>query len=134
MRANCKVALAIGGIGAALAIGSTRAADIPGALPGDDALTCDQVYAQGMAESQKEQQQRERSNQERKAQTQGTAALITGAMLSGGLGGTGIAAQKSAEGLVDRSMADLQAPPRANPRLERLKELWTQKHCVKKPG
>ena len=134
MRANRKLAIAVGGLAAALFVTVPRAAEMPGALPGDDALTCDQIYAQGMAESQKDQQQRERSNQERKAQVQGTAALVTGAMLTGGLGGTGIAAQKSAEATVDRQMADLAAPPKTNARLDRLKELWTQKHCVRKPG
>jgi len=108
------------------------AADIPGALPGDDALTCDQIYAQGMAESQKDQQEREKKRQEMKAQSQGTAALLTGAMLTGGLGGTGIAAQKSAEAGADRQMAMLSAPPQTNPRLDRLKELFAQKHCVMK--
>ena len=134
MTANCKLPVAVCSIGAALFAGSLRAADIPGALPGDDALTCDQIYAQGMAESQKDQQERERRNQERKAQAQGTAALVTGAMLSGGLGGTGLAAQKSAEAHADRQMAELAAAPKTNARLDRLKELWGQKHCVRKPG
>jgi hypothetical protein len=133
MTVNCKLAVTIG-IGAILFAGSSRAADVPGTLPGDEALTCDQIYAQGMAESQKDQQERERKNQERGAQAKGTAALVTGAMLTGGLGGTGLAAQRSAESMADRQMADLATPQKTNPRLDRLKELWTQKHCVRKPG
>jgi hypothetical protein len=27
-------------------------------------------------------------------------------------------------------MADATAPPARNPRMEHLKQLWTQKHCV----
>lgn len=134
MTAKCKAAMAVGAIVTGLVAGAPRAAEIPGALPGDDALTCDQIYAQGMAESQKDQQERERKNQERKAQTQGMMALAGAAMATGGLGGTGIAAQKSAEAQADRQLAELGAPPKTNPRLDRLKELWTQKHCVRKPG
>ena len=134
MTANCKTATALGVLVTALFVATPRAAEMPGALPGDDALTCDQIYAQGMAESQKDQQERERKNQERKAQVQGTSALVMGAVMTGGLGGTGMAAQKAAEAQADRQIAELGTPPKSNPRLDRLKELWTQKHCVRKPG
>jgi hypothetical protein len=116
----------------ALCGASARGAEIPGALPGDDALTCDQIYAQGMAESQKDQQAQEKKRQEMKAQSQTNAALITAAAMTGGMGGTGLAAQKSAEASADRMMAELAAPPKTNPRLDRLKELFAQKHCVMK--
>jgi hypothetical protein len=66
-----------------------------------------------------------------KKQNMGTAALVTGAMMTGGLGGTGPAAQMAAEAQADRQMALLGAP-QSNPRMDHLKQLWAQKHCVKK--
>jgi hypothetical protein len=53
-------------------------------------------------------------------------------MMTGGLGGTGQAAQMAAEGQADRQMAMLGAPPQSNPRMDHLKQLWAQKHCVRK--
>jgi hypothetical protein len=101
-------------------------------MPGDDALSCDQIYAQGMAETQRDQQARNQRNEQMKRQNMGTAALVTGAMMTGGLGGTGQAAQMAAEGQADRQMAMLGAPPPSNPRMEHLKQLYAQKHCVRK--
>jgi hypothetical protein len=121
-------------IPAAIAAGTAASAtaDTSGAMPGDDALTCDQIYAQGMAESQRDQQARNQRNEQMKRQSMGTAALVTGAMMAGGLGGTGQAAQMAAEAQADKQMAMLGAPPQSNPRLDHLKQLWAQKHCVKK--
>lgn len=138
MSAMCKVlaACVVGGlwIPAAIAAGSAAntAASASGAMPGDDALTCEQIYAQGMAESQKEQQARNERNAQMKRQSAGTAALVTGAVMTGGLGGTGIAAQAAAEAQADRQMAMLGTPQQSNPRMDHLKQLWAQKHCVRK--
>jgi hypothetical protein len=57
--------------------------------------------------------------------------MMAGAMMAGGLGGTGQAAQKAAEAQADQQMALLGAP-QTNPRMDRLKQLWAEKHCVKK--
>ena len=48
-------------IPAAIAAGTAAntATNASGALPGDDALTCEQIYAQGMAESQRDQRERD---------------------------------------------------------------------------
>ena len=119
-------------LAAALWLPCALAVDAAGALPGDDALTCEQIYAQGAAETQRDQQERAKRNEARGRQLKATAALVTGAMLTGGLGGTGPAAQKAAEAQADRQMAELGAPPQSNPRMDHLKQLWAQKHCVKK--
>ena len=120
-------------IPAAIAAGTVAntAANASGAMPGDDALNCDQIYAQGMAETQRDQQQRSQRNEQMKRQNMGTAALVTGAMMTGGLGGTGPAAQMAVEAQTDKQMAMLGAP-QSNPRMDHLKQLWAQKHCVRK--
>lgn len=120
-------------IPAAIAAGTAAntAANGSGAMPGDDALTCDQIYAQGMAETQRDQQQRSQRNEQMRRQNMGTAALVTGAMMTGGLGGTGPAAQMAVEAQTDKQMAMLGAP-QSNPRMDHLKQLWAQKHCVRK--
>jgi len=106
--------------------------DPPGSKPGDDALTCEQIYAQGAAESQREQQEHAAKTEELKRQTNGTRALVICAALTGGMGGTAQAAQKAAEGQAATQMAMLTPQPTApNPRKERLLQLWTQKHCTK---
>jgi hypothetical protein len=102
-----------------------------GARSGDDALTCEQIYEQGMAEAQRDQQERNQRNEELRTQRAATGALLTGAMLTGGLGGTGQSAQMAAEAQADKQIALLSAP-QSNPRLEHLKQMWAQKHCVKK--
>ena len=109
---------------------AAEAPDVPGARPGDDALTCDQIYAQGMAESQHDQQEREQKRQQMKAEQMGTAALITSAIATGGA--TAPIAQKAAEANADKTMAMFAAPQQVNPRLARLKLLWAQKQCVMK--
>jgi len=119
------------GIPAAIAAGpAPRAPDGSGAMPGDDALTCEQIYAQGMAESQRSQQEINQRNEQLRAQGAATGALVTGAMLAGGLGGTGQAAQAAVEAQADRQMAMLGAPPQPNLRMQRLKQLYAQKQCA----
>jgi len=115
-------------IAGALAAPGANAADPSGAMPGDDALTCEQIFQQGMAESQKEQQARSQRNAGLKAQSEATGALVTGAMLAGGMGGTGQVAQAAAEAEADRQMAMLTPPP-PNLRMQHLKLLYAQKHC-----
>ena len=107
--------------------------DPPGSKPGDDALTCEQIYAQGAAESQREQQERNAKTEELKRQGTATRTLVIGAMLTGGMGGTGQAAQKAGETQAATQMAMLTPqPPAPNPRKERLRQLWTQKNCSAK--
>jgi len=118
-------------LGAALWIPLALAADAPAAPPGDDALTCEQIYAQGMAQTQRDQQERAKRNDELRSQRAATGAMVTGAMLAGGLGGTGQAAQAAVEAQADSQMA-MASAPQSNPRMDRLKQLWAQKHCVKK--
>lgn len=115
----------------AQAAGAPPAAGASGAMPGDEALTCDQIYAQGMAESRKDQQERSQKIDQMRAQNHATAAMLTGAMMTGGVGGTGQMAQAAAEGQASRQMSMLSAP-QSNPRMDHLKQLWAQKHCVKK--
>lgn len=126
-------AVGVAWIPAALAAGQAgnTAPNASGVRPGDDALTCEQIYAQGMAESQRDQQARNTRNEQMKRQNMGTAALLTGAMMTGGLGGTGQAAQMAAESQADRQMAMLGAP-QSNPRMDHLKQLYAQKHCARK--
>ncbi|HEV8500544.1 MAG TPA: hypothetical protein VGR63_03130 [Casimicrobiaceae bacterium] len=101
-----------------------------GAMPGDDALTCDEIYTQGMAQSQQDQQARSQHIEQMRQQNRASVAILTGATLAGGLGGTGQAAQATMEGQADRSMAMLTPPP-SNARMDHLKQLWAQKHCVR---
>ncbi|HEY1436968.1 MAG TPA: hypothetical protein VGG82_05635 [Casimicrobiaceae bacterium] len=135
MMRNRVIPWAIGAlwIPAAIAAGTAAntAANGSGVMPGDDALTCEQIYAQGMAETQRDQQERSQRNERMKQQNVGTAALVPGAMMTGGLGGTGQAAQMAAETQADRQVALLSAP-QSNSRMDHLKQLWAQKHCVRK--
>jgi len=121
--------------GLALAIASALlqehaavAAPSSGARPGDEALSCEQIHAQGMAEAQHDQQDRSQRNDAMRAQQMATMGLGATAMLSGGIGAQ--LAQKAAETGADRSVAMLGTSPQVNPRLERLKELSAQKHCT----
>jgi hypothetical protein len=135
MMRNRVIPLAIGVLWLPAAIAAGTEANAPanasGVMPGDDALTCDQIYAQGMAETQRDQQARSQRNDQLRRQGAATAAMLTGAMMAGGLGGTGQAAQMAAEAQADRQMAMLGAP-QSNPRMDQLKQLWAQKHCVRK--
>ena len=117
---------------AALWITAAPASDAPpGSLPGDEALTCDQLYAQGMAESQRDQQARAQRNAQMKAQSAATGALVAGAMATGGA--LGPAAQAAVETQADNSMAMLSGP-QTNPRMQRVKALWSQKQCTMPPA
>jgi hypothetical protein len=107
----------------------------PGTLPGDEALSCEQIYEQGMAESQREQQERDRKNDERKAQAQGMKGLIiaaTAAQATPAAKAAGIAANTAAQNMADKTVAELGDVPPTNARKERLRQLWTQKQCTVK--
>jgi hypothetical protein len=117
-------------VAAVLGLSSALAGDLPAARPGDDALSCEQIYAQVDAEVQRAQQERDKRAEELRNQSRVTRTLGTAALLTGGVAGTGQAAQLAAEAQADKTMA-LSAPP-PNPRMEHLKQLWAQKHCVKK--
>jgi len=111
---------------------SANATEPSGAQPGDETLTCDQIYVQGMAEAQRAQQERNQKHDQMRAQSNATAALVVGATAAGGLGGTGQVAQAAVEAQASRAMAELGTPPQPNPRMERLKQLGAQKQCVRK--
>ena len=112
------------------------AAEDSAARPGDEALSCDQIYAEGLAIVQKEQQQRDATRSKMEAQAKGTAALLGAAMTVGQLDpthATAVAAQGAAESTV-KNQVDVAAQAGAakpDARKERLRTLWTQKHCVK---
>jgi len=112
------------------------AGEDPAARPGDEALSCDQIYAEGMTIVQKEQQQRDATRSRMQTQANGTAALLVAASTVGQLDpthATAIAAQVAAEGMV-KNQVDVAAQAGAakpDARKERLRTLWTQKHCVK---
>jgi hypothetical protein len=130
MLTTSKTSACAAAITLALCVPVALAADPPGAVPGDQALTCEQIYAQVDAEVQRAQQERDKKAAEMRNQSRTTKAALTTAMMAGGLGGTGQAAQMAAEAQADKTMS-MSAPP-PNPRMEHLKQLWAQKHCVKK--
>jgi len=134
MRTSTFGLLALAIVSAALHGPAAAAGSSSGARPGDDALSCEQIHAQGMAEAQHDQQERSQRGAAMRAQQMATMGLGTTALLSGGLGGTAQAAQKAAEASADGSVAMLGTSPQANPRLERLKELSAQKHCTARTG
>jgi hypothetical protein len=105
----------------------TPTAASSGAMPGDDALTCDQIYAQGMAETRRMQQEREQKAAQMRAQSNTTAALGTSAMLTGGA--TALAAQAAAENQANQTIGMLGSTPPPNPRMDHLKKLFAEKHC-----
>jgi hypothetical protein len=110
------------------------AANASGALPGDDALTCEQIYAQGMAETQRAQHERSKDMERRRMETGGMMALAIGASTVGQLDpshASAIAANQAAQGMADKTIGELKGPP-PNPRMDHLRQLWAQKHCVKK--
>jgi hypothetical protein len=117
-------------IAAALCAPFALAVDAPGATPGDQALTCEQIYAQVDAAVRRARQEREQKAEEMRNGSRATKATLTTAFLAGGLGGTGQAAQRAAESRADKTMA--LSPPPPDPRTDHLKQLWVQRHCVKK--
>lgn len=110
----------------------------PGALAGDDSLTCEQIYAQGAAVSQREQEERGRKSAEMRQQAEAAAAATTGASLLGAMPGAGraaaMAANHAAERYAERTVAEASAAPPPNVRKERLRQLWTDKHCAHDPA
>jgi hypothetical protein len=116
-------------LGVALWAPCAFADEIPGARPGDEALSCAQIYAQGQAESQREQEQRNEKAHAMKRQQQGFTALLGTAIATGGLVG-GNAAQKSGEDLANSQFKLADTANQPNPRKERLRQLWTQKRCA----
>lgn len=117
------------GLAVASWLACAHAKDLPGALPGDEALSCDQIYAAGMAESQRDQQARAEKAQALKQKQQGLMGLAGVAMATGGLVG-GHAAQAAADDVAKSQgqLADPASPP--NARKERLRELWADRHCA----
>jgi hypothetical protein len=117
-------------LAAALWIPCALAGDPPAAKTADDALTCEQIYAQVDADLKRAQQERDKKAEDLRSQGRATKTLGVAALMTGGLGGTGQAYQAAAQAQADKTMA-MSAPP-PNPRTEHLKQLWAQKHCVKK--
>jgi hypothetical protein len=117
-------------LAAALWIPCAQAADPPAAKTGDDAMTCEQIYAQVDADLKRAQQERDKKAEEMRTQGRATKTLGVAALVTGGVGGTAQAYQAAAEAQADNTMALTAAPP-PNPRTEHLKQLWAQKHCVK---
>ena len=76
-------------IGVALWVPVALAADPPAARPGDDAMTCEQIYAEGAAESQREQDERSKKSEQLRNRTRATGALAVGATLTGVWAGRG---------------------------------------------
>jgi hypothetical protein len=116
-------------LGVALWTTCALADEVPGARPGDEALSCAQIYAQGQAESQREQEQRNEKTQAMRRQQQGFTGLLGTAIATGGLVG-GNAVQKSAEDLTTSQLQMADTANQPNPRKERLRQLWTQKRCA----
>ena len=141
MSAACRTRIAawtlctVLGVPAAIAGDAGARADASGAMPGDDALTCDQIYAQGMAQSRRDQEERAKASARQKAQVDSLAALAVTADTVGQLDPSHTAAratQKTAEAQADQTLAMLGRTPQPDPRLVHLKQLWAQKQCVSK--
>jgi len=125
-----KLSTSAASLAVALWIPCALAGDPPAAMTADDALTCEQIYAQVDADLKRAQQERDKKAEELRSQGRATKSLGVAALMTGGLGGTGQAYQAAAEAQADKTMA-MSAPP-PNPRTEHLKQLWAQKHCVKR--
>lgn len=106
------IALTIGG--AALCTAPAAVAAPDSAMPGDDALTCQQIYAAGMAESRRDQDERNAKNR----QGGSPVEMWLGAIATNG----GSVVERNRR-LTDAATA----PP--NPRLEHLKQLYAARHC-----
>jgi len=113
----------------ALCATSALADEISGARPGDEALTCEQIYAQGMAESQRDQQVRDQKTQAMRQQQQAFKAELGVAVATGGLVG-GPAVEKSGQELLASQGRMGETLNQPNARKERLRQLWTEKHCA----
>jgi hypothetical protein len=116
-------------LGAAVWINGAVAEGIPGAAPGDEALSCEQIYAQGMAESQRDQQARDEKAQALKQQEKGLIGAIGAAMATANPV-AGKAANAQALGLAETTNRLAGTPNQPNARKERLRQLWTQKGCA----
>jgi hypothetical protein len=130
---------AVAALGLAVCSGLAPAADPPAANPDEDALTCEQIYALGAAESHRAQLEREGKAAAIGRQMQANQALLTTLNVTGGaitmaapatipaLTAAAAAAQVGQVQLADEMLKT--AAPQANPREEHLKELWTRKNC-----
>jgi hypothetical protein len=117
------------GLGLVCCAACAFALELPGGKPGDAALSCGQIYAEGMAESQRDLRARDDKLQAQAQRQQGLMGLAGTAMATGGLVG-GRAAQAAAEDLAKSQNRLLDGANQANPRKERLRELWNQKRCT----
>ena len=102
---------------------------IPGAKPGDEALSCDQIYADGMAETQREQDARNQKTEAMKRQQKSLIGQLGVALATGGLVG-GKAVQKSGEDMIASQGRITETANQPNARKDRLRQLWTEKHCA----
>ena len=116
-------------LGAALWAIFAGAEGIPGAQPGDAELTCQQIYDQGMAESQRDQQARDEKAQALRQQEKSLIGAI-GAATATGNPVAGKAANAQALGLAESTNRLADTPNQPNARKERLRQLWTQKKCT----
>lgn len=102
---------------------------IAGAKPGDEALSCQQIYAEGMAETQREQDARNQKTDAMKAQQKSFIGQLGAAIATGGLVG-GQAVQKSGEDMLISQGRMAETANQPNPRKDRLRQLWSEKHCA----
>jgi hypothetical protein len=113
----------------ALWAGCALADEIPGAKPGDEALSCEQIYAQGMAESLGDQQARDQRTQAMRAQQQSLMGTLGVAIATGGMVG-GKAVQKSGEEVLAPQGRIAETANLPNARKHRLRQLWAEKQSV----
>jgi len=119
----------VAALGAAMWANCAVAEGVPGAKAGDEALSCDQIYAEGMAETQAEQQARNQKAQALKLQEKSLIGTIGAAMATANPV-VGTAANAQALGLAESTNRLADAPNQPNARKERLRQLWTQKNCT----
>jgi hypothetical protein len=108
---------------------SALADAIPGAKPGDEALSCQQIYAEGMAETQRERDARDQKTDAMKLQQKSFIGQLGAAMATGGLVG-GQAVQKSGEDMLASQGRIADTANQPNPRKDRLRQLWSEKRCA----
>lgn len=116
-------------LGVAMCANCAVAEGVPGAEPGDEALSCAQIYAEGMAETQRKQQARDEKAQALKLQEKSLIGAI-GATMATGNPIAGLAANAQALGLAHSTNRLADAPDQPNARKERLRQLWTRKNCT----